>query len=137
MIKNVTFIVGLPGSGKTTYARSIMDDTYFLIDDPIRDKTLFDQAVKADKPNVIICDPLLIGKEPERIQNIIMERFGDNLDFEWIYFENNQRAAWFNHLKRNDDDPRHINEQWHKTMSDNYVIPENAKVIPVYKPEKE
>jgi adenylate kinase family enzyme len=109
MIKNVTFIVGLPGSGKTTYARSIMDDTYFLIDDPIRDKTLFDQAVKADKPNVIICDPLLIGKEPERIQNIIMERFGDNLDFEWIYFENDQRAAWFNHLKRNDDDPRHIN----------------------------
>jgi hypothetical protein len=29
-----------------------------------------------------------------------MERFRQNLDFELIYFENNQRAARANHLKR-------------------------------------
>src|ERR1700757_323933 len=114
MIKKVIFIVGLPGSGKTTYAKSIMDDTYFLIDDPIRDKTLFKQAIKANKPNVIICDPLLIGKEPERIQNIITKQFNSDIDFEWIYFENDQRGAWANHLKRNDVDPRHINENFHQ-----------------------
>lgn len=137
MIKKVIFIVGLPGSGKTTYAKSIMDDTYFLIDDPIRDKTLFVQAIAADKPNVIICDPLLIGKEPERIQNIIMKQFGSNLDFEWIYFENDQHVAWANHLKRNEIDPRHINEKFHQQLSEQYSIPENAKVIPVYKPKKD
>jgi broad-specificity NMP kinase len=137
MIKKVIFIVGLPGSGKTTYAKSIMDDTCFLIDDPIRDNTLFAQAVEADKSNVIICDPLLIGKEPERIQNIIMNHFGPNLDFEWIYFENDPHAAWNNHLKRNEVDPRHINEKFHNHLSEIYCIPHDAKVIPVYKPKKE
>jgi hypothetical protein len=135
MIKKVILVVGLPGSGKTTYARNhLMTDDTFLIDDPNRDTTLFDQAEASGKSNVVICDPLLILKEPEHIEAFLKKRYGESIDFEWLYFENDRDSAWSNHCKRNETDPRVINEKFHKHLSESYRIPENAIVIPVYKP---
>lgn len=137
MITKIILIVGLPGSGKTTYAKSIMTDSHFLIDDPNRDRTLFDKAKISGKSIAIICDPLLITSDRERVMNFLRKKFDDGIDFDWIYFENDPHAAWHNHLIRNESDPRSINEKFHKQLSNNYIIPDDAKTIPVYKSTKE
>lgn len=131
MIK-VTLIVGLPGSGKTTYAKSLLSDDMFLIDDPNKDKTLFDQAIASGKSHILLCDPLLIGAHMKRVEDFLKGKF-DQIEFDWIYFENDPDAAWLNHLERNKTDPRDISRKWFDKLSEQYVIPEGSVVMPVYK----
>lgn len=133
MTTKIILIVGLPGSGKTTYAEMLLDDDTFLVDDPSRDKHLFDDAVMSGKRTVIVCDPLLINSTVEEATKFLTKKFGEDILIEWVYFENDQEASWANHLKRNETDPRDINKKFHKAMSKKYVIPEGAKVIPVYR----
>jgi hypothetical protein len=113
-----------------------LNENTFFVDDPNRDKKIFDKAVASKKPVIVVCDPLLILGTNERVMKFLESKFGSDIEVEWIYFENDQKAAWANHLKRNETDPRAISEKFHKELAKKYTIPEGATIIPVYKPNK-
>lgn len=127
--------MGLPGSGKTTYAKSILTEDMFLIDDPNRDLNQFNEAIESGKPTVLICDPLIVRAGYDRTSEHLKRKFGDAIDIEWICFENDPESAWANHLIRNQTDFRRINERFFNELSKVYKYPDTYTLIPVYKPE--
>ena len=129
----ITLIVGLPGSGKTTLAQSMLNSDTFLIDDPSRNKHIFQEAVESLKSNIIICDPLLTFTKVDSVISFLKRKFGNDVDFEWIYFDNDPDQAWENHEHRNLTEYRNLNKRGFEEMSKKYIIPNGATVIPVYR----
>lgn len=129
----ITLIVGLPGSGKTTLANSMMTLDSFLIDDPSREDMPFKNALESGKSHIIICDPLLTLTCSEVVIKFLIKKFGEDIDINWLYFDNDPVAAWNNHEARNKKVYRDINKAFFDHMSEKYIIPQGAEVIPVYK----
>jgi predicted ATPase len=129
----VILIVGLPGSGKTTLATSMLNSDTFLIDDPSRDTSLFTKALESGKSTIIICDPLLIVTKAENVITFMQKKFGSDVDIQWIYFDNDPVQTWKNHEQRNKHDYRLLDKNKFNDMSKKYAIPENVTPISVYK----
>jgi predicted kinase len=129
----ITLIVGLPGSGKTTLANSMMNSESFLIDDPSREEKPFVKALESGRSEIIICDPLLTITKKEVVISFLLKKFGEDIDITWIYYENDPVAAWKNHEARNKVDYRNINKEMFDHMSKKYVIPTDVITKPVYK----
>jgi len=97
MKNNVLLIVGLPGSGKTSWAiQNMCNKNYHLIDDP--------KSIDLDiKPflgsDLIVCDPHLCNK---KTLNYCIDYFkSNNYDVKVLYFDNNKEQALINSKKRN------------------------------------
>lgn len=129
-----TIIIGLPGSGKTTLAKSMLNHQNILLDDLSMD--MHEGVVRfaqSNKKNVIITDPRLCGVAEEQIAQVIRRYFGNDseqFDFEFIYFENDPEACLVN--AKRDPKPGGA-ESFIKMMTKYYTIPEGAVTIPVYK----
>ena len=136
MVKIILF-VGLPGSGKTTLAQSMMDNNSFLIDDPNRDTEIFNKAIGSNKEKILVCDPLLIKSSRITVERFFEKKFKGATTFEWIYFENNPEAAWNNHLKRNETDPRDISHSFFMNLSKLYIIPNGVIPLKIYQGKSE
>ena len=127
MAGKVTFIIGLPASGKTTLAKGeYVPLGYTLIDDPV----LFDPvsciftckkkhsyAIWKDC-NYVICDPHLCD---ERNRIAAREIFKD-FWIEEIYFENDVDKCRIN------DSTREIHRQTKNFNIYNYTIPSGADI---------
>jgi GTPase SAR1 family protein len=84
----ITFIVGLPASGKTTYMNKIATDE--LLFDDIKD---YKEILKViDTKNCIVTDPFLCNED----KRIKVEQLFKGHQQRWIYFENNKEQCLTN-----------------------------------------
>lgn len=123
MERRCILIIGLPGSGKTTYAKTLLDSDSVLIDDP----KIFSEIVSSlGAKKIVIVDPHLCTSLNREVAKDMLEKL--DLVVEEIYFENNPKQCLINAEKRGTKNVKADIEYFSKR----YFIPANAKVIPVY-----
>lgn len=125
---NILFIVGLPGSGKTTLANQINkdnDNKYLIIDDPKNFKT---DILPYIHQNLIISDPNLCFLQNRKSAVDIIKKNNPNIKIDWIYFENNPEACLQNATRRNDKNVK----SFIKNLNQFYEIPEGSVISKVY-----
>lgn len=116
-------IVGLPGSGKTTLAKTkYVPQGYTLIDDPVN--LLSVEEVLTEK--VVITDPYFVLTDAREAAKKFFEEKGYEVEF--IYFANEIATAEKNCLSR-EDDRGEINV---RMFSKFYTIPPNQDIIPCF-----
>ena len=95
-------IIGLPGSGKTTYFNEQLKDQYKFYDDFISDiinGELIDD-IKKKEFNICVADPRLCNFQTFiRVINIFLQ-IVDKSDISLILFENNKYKCIYNSEKR-------------------------------------
>lgn len=126
---NLTFIIGLPCSGKSTFLKGI-SDSCLKIDDPVNfDTDVKDKIIKyISKSNWGFCkkeiyisdcnfciDDVLI-KAISKIEDISMD-----FNFKYIYFENNVDKCLINLKKRKDEGDNREVENYIKQLSKIYT----------------
>ena len=97
----VTFILGLPGSGKTMLARSLMTEQSTLIDDFNQHLDAVAAFLTAPTPHLIITDPQACLSSPDRVRDVLEGMLGRCI-IEFIPFQNDPDRAWYNVRDRND-----------------------------------
>ncbi len=125
----ITFILGLPGSGKTHLAKSLMTSESTLIDDLNQNIVDVDKFIKNPTPHLIITDPLAVRYTPEWITIKLKELFGE-CEVEFIPFENDPLTAYYNTKRRNDG--RKISRASINTDSARYKPELWGTPVPVY-----
>jgi len=119
----IIFVVGLPGSGKTSYAKTIGG---VLVDDP---KGLDDFPLER-VDLLVVSDPMLcVLKTREEGEEVLRERYGD-FETEYIFFENDPCQCLSNSQRRKDK-PVEDSIFWLSSM---YQIPEGIIPIKCWKP---
>lgn len=136
----VTFIVGLPGSGKTYAGRKIAGDGLFLDDlSLLHQADAMDELASALRTGpVVVADCylcLFINRlcAQEKVQDIAKAN-GQDLTIEWIYFENDPEACRRNVRRRKHGGDKREVEGMIKLLSGHYLVPEGVKTIPVWEP---
>lgn len=119
----IIFVVGLPGSGKTCFAKTLGG---VLVDDP---KGLEDFP-KYRVDLLIVADPMLcVLKTREEGEEVLRDRYGD-FESEYVFFENDPSQCLSN-SKRRKDKPVEDSIFWLSSM---YQIPEGIIPIKCWKP---
>lgn len=88
-MKNIICIIGLPGSGKTTYAINNYP-TFYLFDDMSLNFNSLEEAKNYE--NIVITDPYMCTVPKEKIIEKINEYFGES-DITFYAFENDPDKA--------------------------------------------
>lgn len=137
---DITVIVGLPGSGKSTFALKLINDNNFLIDDFSLNRHLLEDFKKSGKKELVITDPLLCETTQERAEKKLKFFLkNENINFKWVLFENDLKNCWTNVFEREDN--REISYNFVKELSkkyeENYFYKNQENVIDVFKKEAE
>lgn len=132
MIKAI-LIAGLPCSGKTFLAKQLSEELdLILIDDPKNiDIYNYISNLIDNNQGFVISDPNFIFSNIRNKLNNFLKGF--NINIEWIYFENNPEQCLKNIPLRNDG--RKV-EQFIKSFSKQYIIPDNSIVRKVYRKDE-
>ena len=130
-MSKVRIVVGLPGSGKTHYAKE--HPFGILFDDPAASPDTFYELKSAilSGLDVTITDVYSIDAQARTITLTTLKKWDLDVKVEWIFFENDPQACIANIERRKDDrivSPEFVNEASHY-----YNFPEGAVIIPVYK----
>lgn len=129
---SITVIVGLPGAGKTTLAKQLLDGQTFLIDDFSLNVSKVEDFKNSEMKKVIITDPYLCEVNKETATQVLNDFFGYNISVTWFAFENNPEICIHNVEKRNDG--RIVGEHFIKSLSDAYnPLSFTDTVTPVFK----
>lgn len=123
----IVFVVGLPGSGKTLYARERAErEGRILVDDPRDAEALCHmEALVAGGRSIIVTDPNLCFPD---VRELAAGRFAGQT-VEWVYFENDPERCLYNSTGRG----RQV-EGFIRLASKYYQIPEGGQVRPVWRP---
>lgn len=124
-------ITGLPGSGKTTYARQKYPNLELFDDLSANPKDFDDFRFFLGNKNadcVVIDIPLIIEYIRQDFLKFI-KRFKPQANIDWIFFSNNPEQSWKNIQGR---DERKISEQYIYDCSKRYTILKGKKVIETY-----
>lgn len=135
-MSKVTFIVGLPGSGKSHLVSEMVKvENAVVFDDkykPIDCLTAISQGV-----NVIVADPLLCPAKDQQSVAKSLRNLYENLNVHWIYFENDPEACLANVERRAaKGDLREVRTAI-RLLSKHYFIPQGADVRKVWRPVNE
>jgi hypothetical protein len=148
-MSKITMIVGLPGSGKTTYAKELLCGKWAtkLFDDPSVDEKGIEalRLYVRNGSNAIVTDVYCITPDVRALAVEKMRSWSQDewnrhslykIEIEWIFFANDPEACIANIKRRNQENPnfRLIPDGLVREASRHYVIPDGATVIPVYKP---
>ena len=131
-MKKVSFLVGLPGSGKTHYLEAHASEYtgYLKLDDPsVFQNRASMLEVIALYSKIVVADPLLCRKV---VREVAMEMFKD-FEQTWIFFENSPIPCMTNICYRMDS--REISPNFIRSLSRGYEIPEGSTVLPVFRRE--
>ena len=115
----LTFIVGLPASGKTTLGATLSCDVFL---DEVKSLDQIKEQLHLGK-SVVVTDPYLCYKKNQEKAKVEF----NNWPIRWIFFENNPKQCLVNAKLR--DKP--VNGDI-KIFSRDYFIPDNCEVLPVH-----
>ncbi len=123
-------VAGLPGSGKTHYAKRL--DYDLLIDDP---KDLHADVLDkiSNHKKVIIVDPWFCLKDIRDKTESILKNHFFACEVLWIFFENDLKSCLKNIRRRKENGDTRVIEDQVKYFHQYYVIPQIAAMRPVYK----
>jgi hypothetical protein len=127
----IILLVGLPGSGKTTYGRSLGVPFF---DDLTQNGGV--ESLKFERDTIAISDFALIFESSRRLAEAILRRHaGEGVEIEYVVWENNPDACWQNIRRR--DDGRVLHQGTLETLSRGYEYPKGVKLtfLPVYQPK--
>ena len=133
----ITIIVGLPGSGKTTFAKTLVKENVVLFDDPGALQKTFDEMmlyINQNKGDAIVTDIYCFNETTRKgVEEYLYSNGVSKID--WIFFENDPESCIKNIKTRNEISgfEKYVSENRIKLMSREYTIPESSIVIPVYK----
>lgn len=117
----ITLIIGLPASGKTTYAKTLGG---FLVDDPQSINELPKEC-----EHLVITDPnFCIENNLNRAIAILKKTYGESIVIDRIYFENDPIQCYKNAVKRID---KPVTSSI-KALSSVYTPDKNFCIIPCY-----
>jgi len=117
----ITLIIGLPASGKTTYAKTLGG---FLLDDP---QSVNELPLECD--HLVITDPnFCISTNLDKAISILKKKYGESTVIDRIYFENDPIQCYKNAVKRID---KPVTSSI-KALSSVYIPNNNYKIIPCY-----
>lgn len=121
------FLVGLPGSGKTSLAlQEYVPRGFVLLDDP---KTFAEvEAAQALGKDLVVCDPHLVYAMNRTSAEAGFVKAG--FDVEWVFFENDPLKAQANLDRRGARDLPITLDLWTKM----YQIPEGVPTRPIWTP---
>lgn len=119
-------IVGLPASGKTTFAKKFLENNpeFTLIDDPTVADVGLIYSLLLEGKDIIVCDPHLCKESNREKVQLLFTVAG--YEVFWTFFENNIDKCLKNVTLRNDG--RVIGD----LRSYKYTIPEDATVLQIY-----
>ncbi len=128
--KQITIIIGLPGSGKSFLINNEFNDpSYTIVDDPMKP----DDIPSTFEKHLVIADCRLCRpKILESFYSMVEKKFGD-VKVNKIYFENNPQQCLKNVEYRNDG---RLVEPTIRHMTSVYNIPEGERIIPVFDTSK-
>lgn len=157
---SIIVITGLPGSGKTHFARQLMSDlladnrSVLWMDDPsvalpeypdtdprsyvVKDKSsmvlqAMEYVVSSMPDYFILSDPYLCLAKGQDSCLMLMQSLGLNVStVRWVQFENDMTQCLRNAAARKDN--RNVGG-FIKSLSPKYHFRANAEVVPVWKPE--
>lgn len=111
----ITALVGLPGSGKTHWAKENVPADAHYIDDIQEVSQLTDAP--GDK-NIYFSCPHLCDDNTRTLASGILHKIFPDAEFQWLYWENDWKAAWENVKAR--DDGRIISEHFLRSLAARY-----------------
>ena len=130
-------IVGLPGSGKTSFAKKLVNESrtpmFLATDFSAHMDDILSEFNPSKYHQIVVTDPMLCGIPQESAEDTMLEMFRftrNKTKFTWIYFENDAEACIVNTHKT----PRLENlDNFIHIQSKKYTIPEGSNILPVYR----
>jgi hypothetical protein len=134
----ITFLVGLPGSGKTHYGNQICDSGVgvYLDDISVMDDPLDSIKTYMGWPHILISDVFLC-REQEREKAVrtvqkIAAAEGCEYDLEWVFFENNPDQCLKNVAHRAKQGDTRPVAGLIRDLTKEYKIPEGVEVRKIW-----
>ena len=138
----ITLLVGLPGSGKTHLGNQMAEDdenTIYLDDLSIHDDALNDIRLSMGLQHIVISDVFLChSKDRENAEKMlrkICREEGFVYKLEWIFFENNPDKCLKNVAHRNKHGDTRLVDDFIKTHTKTYTIPEGVVPKEIWSPD--
>jgi hypothetical protein len=124
-------IIGLAGSGKTTYFHKNLSDKYELYDDFI--SNFFDgEIIEKINENICLIDPRLCDIEIFKKYMIEIEKFIDKSQIKLLLFENNPEKCLINSQFRKNKNVSKMIEFYSKKYDLNDYQDYNYEILKVY-----
>jgi len=127
-MKTLIVIIGMPASGKTYLARSLLCPDGILLDDI---SLIGLPALKAaiGKEQIIITDPFLCRESQRKLAEKHLAEIAPDYEVQWIFFENAPEKCLKNVAHRKDG---RIVEGFIRQLTKDYAIPNGVKPLEIW-----
>jgi ABC-type oligopeptide transport system ATPase subunit len=134
-IEKIKFLVGMPGSGKSTLGNSISDGATLFIDDisiiTKNAKEYLSNLNVDGYSQLIIADVFFCQESVRNAATKIVQEVFPNIPIEYLFFENSAEKCLINVEKRKENGDDRKVEELIKILSKQYVIPEGSQVVEI------